>query len=119
MGGLVKFGTGEWEIRISWNGNQELRGNSVTVDVTTTDNRLESAVALKEGVSITYNMDASVMKADLFNNAIDWENSTLPAKETLHVDDFTFAYYGENVLGGNINGGIKNWLPLRAVQSPF
>lgn len=112
LGGLVKFGTGEWEIRISWNGNQELRGNSVTVDVTTTDNRLESAVALKEGVSITYNMDASVMKADLFNNAIDWENSTLPAKETLHVDDFTFAYYGENVLGGNINGGIKNWAPI-------
>lgn len=112
LGGLVKFGTGEWEIRISWNGNRELRGNSVTVDVTTTDNRLESAVALKEGVSITYNMDASVMKADLFNNAIDWENSTLPAKETLHVDDFTFAYYGENVLGGNINGGIKNWAPI-------
>lgn len=45
--GLVKFGTGTWEIRISWPGNQQFRGNSVTVNVTTTDSRLASVVALK------------------------------------------------------------------------
>ena len=87
--GLVKFGTGTWEIRISWDGNQEFKGGSVTVEVTTTDSRAASTVALKEGVSFTYNMDVNAMKQAIFDNAIDWENSTLPAKETLSIDDFT------------------------------
>lgn len=90
--GLKKFGTGEWEIRISWPGNQEYRGNSVTVDVTTTDNRIASAVALKTGVSFTYNMDPAVMEQAIFDNVIDWDNSTLPKKETLSPDNFTIEY---------------------------
>ena len=90
--GLVKFGTGTWEIRISWPGNQQFRGNSVTVNVTTTDSRLESVVALKEGVSFTYNMDVSAMEQAIFDNAIDWDNSTLPARETLSIEDFTIEY---------------------------
>ena len=90
--GLVKFGTGTWEIRISWDGNQEFKGGSVTVEVTTTDSRAASTVALKEGVSFTYNMDVNAMKQAIFDNAIDWENSTLPAKETLSIDDFTIEY---------------------------
>lgn len=90
--GLVKFGTGTWEIRISWAGNQTYRGNSVTVNVTTTDNRLASAVALKSGASFTYNMDANAMKQAIFDNVIDWTNSTLPPKETLSLDDFVIEY---------------------------
>lgn len=90
--GLKKFGTGTWEIRISWPGNQAYKGGSVTVKVTTTDSRLESVVALKSGVSFTYNMDVSVMEQAIFDNVIDWENSTLPAKETLSIDDFTIEY---------------------------
>lgn len=90
--GLKKFGTGTWEIRISWPGNQQYRGNSVTVNVTTTDNRLESSVALKSGVSFTYNMDPSVMEQAIFDSVIDWENSTLPKKETLSPDNFTIEY---------------------------
>ena len=90
--GLKKFGTGEWEIRISWPGNQEYRCNSVTVDVTTTDNRIASAVALKTGVSFTYNMDPAVMEQAIFDNVIDWDNSTLPKKETLSPDNFTIEY---------------------------
>lgn len=90
--GFVKFGTGTWEIRISWAGNQTYRGNSVTVKVTTTDNRLASAVALKSGASFTYNMDANAMKQAIFDNVIDWDNSTLPAKETLSLDDFVIEY---------------------------
>ena len=90
--GLVKFGTGTWEIRISWAGNQEFKGNSVTVEVTTTDSRAASTVALKEGVSFTYNMDVNAMKQAIFDNAIDWENSTLPAKENLSIDNFTIEY---------------------------
>ncbi len=112
LGGLVKFGTGEWEIRISVADTQMYRGNSVIVTVTTTDNRAASSVVCKEGVSITYNMDANVMKQALFDNVIDWENSTLPAKDTLSIDNFTFEYYGENVLTDNINGGVKQWAPI-------
>ena len=110
--GLVKFGTGEWEIRISWPGNQQYRGSSVIVDVTTTDSRWESSVALKSGVSFTYNMDPSVMEQAIFDSVIDWDSSTLPAKETLSLDDFTIEYYGENILSGNINGGVKQWAPI-------
>ena len=90
--GFVKFGTGTWEIRISWAGNQTYRGNHVDVNVTTTDNRLASAVALKSGASFTYNMDANAMKQAIFDNVIDWDNSTLPAKETLSLDDFVIEY---------------------------
>lgn len=90
--GFVKFGTGTWEIRISWAGNQTYRGNHVDVNVTTTDNRLASAVALKSGASFTYNMDANAMKQAIFDNVIDWTNSTLPAKETLSLDDFVIEY---------------------------
>lgn len=90
--GLVKFGTGTWEIRISWAGNQEYKGGSTTATVTTTDNRLASSVALKSGVSFTYNMDVNAMKQAIFDNVIDWDNSTLPAKETLSIEDFTIEY---------------------------
>ena len=112
LGGFVKFGTGTWEIRISWPGNQEYKGNSVTVSVTTTDSRAASTVALKSGASFTYNMDAEVMKQAIFDNVIDWENSTLPAKETLSADNFVIEYYGENILPGDINGGVKQWAPI-------
>lgn len=113
LGGLVKFGTGTWEIRISWPGNQEYKGNSVTVSVTTTDSRAASTVALKSGASFTYNMDAEVMKQAIFDNVIDWENSTLPAKETLSADNFVIEYYGEAILfDGGIDSGIKNWVPV-------
>lgn len=113
LGGLVKFGTGDWEIRISWAGSAQYAGNSVIVNVTTTDSRQASAVALKPGVSFTYNMDASVMEQAIFENAIDWENSTLPAKETLSADDFEITYYSEAILfDGGIDSGIKSWVPL-------
>lgn len=111
--GLVKFGTGEWEIRISWPGNQQYRGSSVTVDVTTTDSRWESSVALKSGVSFTYNMDPAVMEQAIFDNVIDWENSTLPNKETLSLDNFTIEYYGEvTYLGSGIDVGSSDWSPI-------
>ncbi len=110
--GFKKFGTGDWEIRISVADTQAYRGNSVTVEVTTTDNRIASTVVLKSGVSFTYNMDANVMKQAIFDNVIDWDNSTLPTKETLSLDNFVIEYYGENVLTDNINGGVKQWAPI-------
>lgn len=111
--GLKKFGTGTWEIRISWPGNQQYRGSSVIVDVTTTDSRLESSVALKSGVSFTYNMDPSVMEQAIFDSVIDWENSTLPARESLSLDNFTIEYYGEvTYLGSGIDVGSSDWSPI-------
>ena len=108
---LNRFGAGTWEIRLSWNGTKEYKPGNITVKVNVQDNRLESNVAIKEGTSITYNMDANEMKKALFD-AIDFDNSTLPAKEELSVDDFTYEYYGENVLADNISGGVKRWAPI-------
>lgn len=111
--GLIKFGTGEWEIKISVGDTKVYKGNSTIVTVNMTDSRPASIVALNPGVSFTYNMDASVMEQAIFDNAIDWENSTLPAKETLSADDFEITYYSEAILfDGGIDSGIKNWVPL-------
>jgi hypothetical protein len=109
---FTKFGPGEWTIQFSWAGNKEYKGATTEVKVNVTDNRLASAIVCKEGVSFTYNMDAAVMKQAIFDNVIDWENSTLPAKDTLTVDNFTMEYFGSNTLAGDIDGGVKQWAPI-------
>lgn len=109
---FTKFGPGEWTIQFSWAGNKEYKGATAEVKVNVTDNRLASAIVCKEGASFTYNMDAAVMKQAIFDNVIDWENSTLPAKDTLTVDNFKMEYYGSNTLAGDIDGGVKQWAPI-------
>lgn len=110
---FTSFGVGEWKIKISVADAQAYRGNSVIVNVTTTDNRLASAVALKSGASFTYNMDASAMKQAIFDNVIDWDNSTLPAKETLSLNNFVIEYYGKVILfDGGIDSEIEGWAPI-------
>lgn len=113
-GGANAFGLGTWKIRFSWNGTTEYKPGSFTVEVTVTDNRIASDIVFKEGAAITYNMDANVMKQDILDNVIDWDASTLPTRDTLSVDDFTFTYYGTNILDeeNNISGGIQNWAPV-------
>ena len=108
---LNKFKAGTWEIRLSWNATKEYKGGNIVVTVNVEDNRLESAVTLKEGTSVTYNMDAQEMKKALFKS-IDFSKSTLPSKDELSVDDFTYEYFGTNVVAGNIDGGIKQWAPV-------
>ena len=108
---LNKFKAGTWEIRLSWNATKEYKGGNIVVTVNVEDNRLESAVTLKEGTSVTYNMDAQEMKKALFKS-IDFSKSTLPSKNELSVDDFTYEYFGTNVVAGNIDGGIKQWAPV-------
>ena len=104
--GLVKFKDGTWKIRISCSDTVAYRGNSVTVEVTVSDNRIASAVAVKEGASFTYNMDTAVMKQAIFDNVIDWENSELPAKETLSMDDFEILYKAQiDVLDNSFDAG--------------
>lgn len=110
---FTSFGVGEWKIKISVADAQAYRGNSVIVNVTTTDNRLASAVALKSGASFTYNMDANAMKQAIFDNVIDWDNSTLPAKETLSLNNFVIEYYGKVILfDGGIDSEIEGWAPI-------
>lgn len=108
---LNKFKAGTWEIRLSWNATKEYKDGNIVVTVNVEDNRLESALTLKEGISVTYNMDAQEMKKALFNS-IDFSKSTLPSKDELSVNDFTYEYYGTNVITGNIDGGIKQWAPV-------
>lgn len=113
---LVKFGLGNQIIHFSWSGNADYKPLKLDdVKVNMEDHRIASAVVLKSGASITYNMDANVMLQAIFENLIDWDASTLPSKGTLSAADFTFEYYGENVLGeedGGISGGVPNWAPV-------
>lgn len=113
---LVKFGLGSQTIHFAWNGNADYKPLKLDdVKVNMEDHRIASAVVLKSGASITYNMDANVMLQAIFENLIDWGASTLPEKSTLSVADFTIEYYGENVLGeedGGISGNVPNWAPV-------
>ena len=113
---FVKFGLGSQTIHFVWNGNADYKPLKLDdVKVNMEDHRIVSEVVLKSGASITYNMDANVMLQAIFENLIDWDASTLPEKSTLSVADFTFEYYGENVLGeedGGISGGAHDWAPV-------
>lgn len=113
---FFKFGLGSQTIHFAWNGNADYKPLKLDdVKVNMEDHRTASAVVLKSGASITYNMDADVMLQAIFENLIDWDASTLPSKGTLSAADFTIEYYGENVLGeedGGISGDVPNWAPV-------
>lgn len=110
---LNKFTDGTWTIRFSWNGTAAYKDGYFDVEVTVTDSREASAIVLKDGAEITYNMDASVMEQAIFDNAIDWDNSALPAKEKLSLDDFTIEYYASSVSEtGAFDGALKAWAPV-------
>lgn len=78
-------------IRLTYAGDATHKAFTVIVtDIKFADNRVASSIVFKENASITYNMDAKIMKQDIFDNAIDWEKSSLPTKETLSIADFEF-----------------------------
>ena len=108
---LNKFTDGTWTIRFSWNGTAAYKDGYFDVEVTVTDSREASAVVLKDGAEITYNMDASVMEQAIFDNAINWDNSALP--EDASLSDFTIEYYASSVSEtGAFDGAFKNWAPV-------
>lgn len=112
--GLLDFKDGTWKIRISCGESLDYRGNSVTVTVTTTDNRPAGVVALKEGASFTYSMDSAAMERAIFENVIDWENSTLPAG--VDISSFEILYKAQmDVLDDSVDadrlGGLIGKLP--------
>ena len=89
---------------------------SRSIKVNMDDHRTASAVVLKSGASITYNMDANVMLQAIFENLIDWDASTLPEKSTLTLDDFTIEYYATaEVVAGDLSGDMdsfKDWVSI-------
>ena len=111
-----KFGLGDQLLRLSWRGDAVYKPFEKTrVQVKMVDNRQPTEVVLKPSISIVYNMDASVMKQNIFEYVIDWDDSTLPDKSTLSVDDFTIEYYAENeveVDGMTTGGGVHLYMPL-------
>lgn len=111
-----KFGLGDQLLRLSWRGNADYKPFEETrVRVKMVDNRQPTEVVLKPSISIIYNMDASVMEQNIFEYVIDWDDSTLPDKSTLSVDDFTIEYYAENeveVDGMTTGGGVHLYMPL-------
>lgn len=102
--GLLDFKEGTWRIRITWPETVDYRAASATVEVTVTDSRIASAVVLREGASFTYNMDYAVMERAIFENVIDWENSTLP--EGADLSDFDIKYKAQlDVLDDSVDVG--------------
>lgn len=81
----------ETDIRLTYAGDATHKPfTKIFENIKFADNRVASSIVFKENASITYNMDAKVMKQDIFDNVIDWEASDLPAKETLSINDFEF-----------------------------
>lgn len=108
LAGRNLFGEGTWSIRISWGGSKDYAPGDTVVTVTTTDNRIASQITLKSDASFTYNMDVAAMKQAVLDNVIDWNASTLPAKETLSLDDFTFEYKASLSILDGVEGEIAD-----------
>jgi len=108
VAGKTLFRDGTWSIRISWGGSKEYAPGDTVVTVTTTDNRIASQITLKSDASFTYNMDVAAMKQAVLDNVIDWNASTLPAKETLSLDDFTFEYKASLSILDGVEGEIAD-----------
>ena len=110
LAGKTLFRDGTWTIRISWGGSKEYAPGDTVVSVTTTDNRIASQIALKSDASFTYNMDVTAMKQAVLDNVIDWDASTLPAKETLSLEDFTFEYKASLSILDGVEGELVDKL---------
>lgn len=111
-----KFGLGDQVLRLSWRGNADYKPFEETcVRVKMVDNRIESNIVLKKGISLIYNKDAAAMTQQIFEYVIDWDDSTLPDKSTLSADDFTIEYYATaKVVAGDLGGdvGLQKWVPI-------
>lgn len=60
--------------------------------------RAAGPVVLKEGAAITYNKDASVMKADAVKALVDFDASGIPAGYNLGDFDVEYAFLGANAV---------------------
>lgn len=112
-----KFGLGDQLLRLSWSGNADYKPFEETrVRVKMVDNRQPTEVVLKPSISLVYNKDVSVVAGQIFEYVINWDDSTLPEKDTLSADDFTFEYEAEVMItdkdGLVVGTGEKRWAPI-------
>ena len=112
-----KFGLGDQLLRLSWSGNADYKPFEETrVRVKMVDNRQPTEVVLKPSISLIYNKDVSVVAGQIFEYVINWDDSTLPEKDTLSADDFTFEYEAEVMItdkdGLVVGTGEKRWAPI-------
>lgn len=112
-----KFGLGDQLLRLSWRGNADYKPFEETrVRVKMVDNRQPTEVVLKPSISLIYNKDVSVVAGQIFEYVINWDDSTLPEKDTLSADDFTFEYEAEVMItdkdGLVVGTGEKRWSPI-------
>lgn len=112
-----KFDLGDQLLRLSWRGNADYKPFEETrVRVKMVDNRQPTEVVLKPSISLIYNKDVSVVAGQIFEYVINWDDSTLPEKDTLSADDFTFEYEAEVMItdkdGLVVGTGEKRWAPI-------
>jgi len=112
-----KFGLGDQLLRLSWSGNADYKPFEETrVRVKMVDNRQPTEVVLKPSISLVYNKDVSVVAGQIFEYVINWDDSTLPEKDTLSADDFTFEYEAEVMItdkdGLVVGTGEKRWASI-------
>ena len=94
---LKDLGKGTYQVRLA--------GTNTVATLIKVD-QYTSTIVFKENATITYNMDANNMKQQIFANAIDWEKSVLPAKDTLNFDDFEYQYKALPVALEKVNDKI-------------
>ena len=119
-GGKVKgltypaISEGTWRVRISWGGSQSYAPVTIEASLAVVDGRIDSQIALKSDASFTYNMDVTAMKQAVLDNVIDWSASTLPAKDTLSLDDFTLEYKASPSILDDVNSDKlpKEYVPF-------
>lgn len=69
-----------------------------------------STIVFKENATITYNMDAAAQKEAIINNAIDYEQSKLPAGTG--VNDFTVKINGKGIPNAKLNAGENQTISI-------
>ena len=106
--GTTPFGEGTFKIELTWAGNDQYKPFEWTGDISFTDNRIATNIAIKENASITYNMDKDAMKQDIFDNVIDWAASTPADKTALTYENFKFEYNGKDLADAKLNADEKN-----------
>ena len=108
------IGEGTWPVRISWGGSQSYAPVTIKASLTVVDGRIDSQITLKSDASFTYNMDVDTMKQAVLDNVIDWNASTLPAKDTLSLEDFTFEYKASPSILDDVNSDKrpKEYVPF-------
>lgn len=119
--GLTQLKPGQdKKIKLTLPETDDRKGSQVEVTVDINEFvRETSNVVLKSNSSFTYNKDVEIMKAEIFNNVIDWENSTLPSKDIISMDMFDFEYYGTAKILGSDNLIKNDWVSLEGGTVDF